>query len=60
MEERLREAESAKSKLSQEKGNLKRDIETLEQNVASASTMLKTMEEKFHDAHSQYESELKV
>ena len=60
MEERFREAENAKSKLSQEKSNLKRDIETLEQNAAAASSMLKAMEDKFHEAHSQYEAELKV
>ena len=60
MEERLRDSENAKSKLSQEKGNLKRDIESLEQNISSANSMLKAMEEKFHEAHSQYESELRV
>ena len=56
----MRDGDLAKSKLSQDKSNLKREIETLEQKLSSANTMYKTMEEKWHDANSQCEIETKV
>ncbi len=60
MDDRARDAENAKMRLSQEKGNLKKQLDDAEHKVASVMSSHKALEEKVHDLHSSHEMEIKV